>query len=131
MLKKEIRRLQVYYEDWGSHGCTFGNVCTEHEGGEESHVGCGLQGVLHGAMVKSHGGHQCLWCDMHHKRGDGHDGQCEQELMVELSICCLTAEQERNGHTIHFTKDVITRRVDPQNPPFRAQWADRGMAAPM
>ena len=38
---KEIRRLRVYYEDWGSHRCTFGNVCTEHEGGEELHMGCG------------------------------------------------------------------------------------------
>ena len=133
MLKKEIRRLRVYYEDWGSHGCVFGNVCAEHKGGEESHMGCGLQGVLRGVMVKSHGGHQCLWCDMHHERGDGHDGQRKQELTVEPSICHLTAEQARNGHTNHFTKDVIivvTRRVDLQNPPFRAQWADRGMAAP-
>ena len=49
---KEIRMLWVYYEDWGSHRCTFGNVCTEHEGGEESHVGCGLQGVLRRVIVK-------------------------------------------------------------------------------
>ena len=67
MLKKEIQRLWVYYEDWGSHRCAFRNVCAEHKGGEESHMGCGLQGVLHGAMVKSHGGHQCLWCDTHHE----------------------------------------------------------------
>ena len=74
MLKKEIRRLRVYYEDWGSHRCAFGNVCAEHEGGEESHMGCGLQGVLHREMVKSHGGHQCLWCDTHHKQVGNNTG---------------------------------------------------------
>ena len=106
--------MRVYYEDWGSHGCAFGNVCAEHEGREESHMGCGLQGVLRGATVKSHGGHQCLWCDTHHERGDGRDVRrdvrSEQELAVEPSVCRLTAEQARNGHTVHFTKDVVASR---------------------
>ena len=58
----------MYYEDWGSHRCAFGNVWAEHEGGEELHMGCGVQGVLCRATVNSHGGHQCLWCDMQHQQ---------------------------------------------------------------
>ena len=90
----------MYYEDWGSHRCAFRNVCTEHEGGEESHVGCGLQGVLHRVMVKSHGGHQCLWCDMQqqqwHVEGGGggraaHNGAVARDGVV----ACDGAEGKR------------------------------------
>ena len=43
----------MYYEDRGSHGCAFGILWAEHEGWEESHVGCGLQGVdLHFVVGK-------------------------------------------------------------------------------
>ena len=85
-------------------------LCRTRREGGESHVGCGLQGVLRGATVKSHGGHQCLWCDTHHGRGDGHDGQREREPAVEPSGCRLTAEQARNGHTVHFARDVVASR---------------------
>ena len=55
-----------------------------------------------------------MWCDTHHERGDGgggqRDGQCEQELAVEPSVCRLTAEQARNGHTVHFARDDVASR---------------------